>query len=97
MLRKRPVVTGPTECPAPNECVPDAAQQSSGSVLIGLREAQQTLPVGSLAALRWARANDEGFPASADKRGTELLYRVTDLEKWARNRPRSTTRDAELG
>ncbi|WP_428776907.1 hypothetical protein [Streptomyces flavovirens] len=26
--------------------------------------------------------------ASAGKRGAELLYRVGDLKKWARNRPR---------
>ncbi|MFB7512894.1 helicase HerA domain-containing protein [Streptomyces sp. NPDC056144] len=94
-LRKRPAATGCNEHLAPNERLTDgAARQSSGSVLMGLREAQQVLSVGSLAALRWARANDPDFPVSGDKRGTELLYSVTDLERWARNRPRLTTGDS---
>ncbi|MFD5557778.1 hypothetical protein ACFWIA_28555 [Streptomyces sp. NPDC127068] len=59
---------------------------------VGLRKAQQDhLPGITLAALRWARANNPDFPAPADKRGAELLYRVRDLKKWARNRPRSAT------
>ncbi|MFF7903785.1 helicase HerA domain-containing protein [Streptomyces sp. NPDC007920] len=57
--------------------------------MVGLRKAQQDhLPELTLAALRWARANDPDFPASIDKRGAELLYRIGDLKKWVRNRPR---------
>ncbi|NSC20170.1 B/F/G family RNA polymerase sigma-70 factor, partial [Streptomyces albus subsp. chlorinus] len=47
-----------------------------------------------LAALRWARANDAGFPAAAGKRGTEFLYRLGDLEAWAAHRPRAAARSA---
>ncbi|WP_069772168.1 helicase HerA domain-containing protein [Streptomyces sp. LUP30] len=57
--------------------------------VVGLRKAQQDhLPEITLAALRWARANDPDFPGSVGKRGAELLYRVGDLKRWARNRPR---------
>ncbi|WP_055591561.1 hypothetical protein [Streptomyces hirsutus] len=43
-------------------------------------------------------ANDPDFPASADKRGAELLYRIGDLKKWVRNRPRGAagTTDVDL-
>lgn len=63
----------------------------------GLRTAQQDhLPELPLAALRWARANDPDFPPSVDKRGAELLYRVGDLKRWARNRPRAATGTMDL-
>ncbi|MFI9230926.1 hypothetical protein [Streptomyces rimosus] len=53
-----------------------------------LREvAEHRLPGIALAALRFARADDPAFPGSAGKRGAELLYRIGDLKKWARNRP----------
>ena len=59
---------------------------------VGLREAHQHhLPDITVAALRYARANDRTFPNSVDQRGAELLYRVRDLKKWARNRPRAAT------
>ncbi|MCX4791815.1 hypothetical protein OG369_39055 [Streptomyces sp. NBC_01221] len=63
---------------------------------VGLREAfEQYVPgIASLAALRTARATDPTFPASVDKRGAELLYRVGDLKRWARNRPRGGATDA---
>ncbi|MFF9901530.1 helicase HerA domain-containing protein [Streptomyces longispororuber] len=64
---------------------------------VGLREAaEHHLPGITLAALRFARANDSTFPAPAGKRGAELLYRVGDLEKWARNRPRAATGTTDL-
>ncbi|MFF0108681.1 hypothetical protein [Streptomyces hirsutus] len=50
----------------------------------------------AVAALRWARANDPDFPGSVDKRGAELLYRVGDLKKWARNRPRGAAGTTDL-
>ncbi|MFD8263399.1 hypothetical protein ACFV19_31865 [Streptomyces griseoluteus] len=49
--------------------------------------AEHHLPY-TLAALRYARANDPTFPKPVGKRGAEFLYRVGDLKKWARNRPR---------
>ncbi|MER7050055.1 hypothetical protein ABT391_35060 [Streptomyces jumonjinensis] len=59
---------------------------------VGLREAHQHhLPDITVAALRYARANDSTFPKPVGKRGAELLYRVGDLKKWARNRPRAAT------
>ncbi|WJY43179.1 hypothetical protein QT196_38590 (plasmid) [Streptomyces sp. P9-2B-2] len=59
---------------------------------MGLREAHEHhLPDVTLVALRYARANDATFPGSAGKRGAELLYRVSDLKKWARNRPRAAS------
>ncbi|UUU18877.1 hypothetical protein [Streptomyces sp. DSM 40750] len=60
---------------------------------MGLREAHQHhLPDITIAALPYARANDRTFPKSVDKRGAELLYRIGDLKRWARNRPRAATR-----
>ncbi|MFJ9908289.1 hypothetical protein ACIRVK_36420 [Streptomyces sp. NPDC101152] len=47
---------------------------------VGLRKAaEHHLPGVTLAALRFARANDPAFPGSIDKRGAELFYRVGDL------------------
>lgn len=65
--------------------------------VVGLRAAyEQHLSdiVASLKALRWARQNDPDFPGPVDKRGAEFLYRVGDLKKWARNRPRAGTTDS---
>ncbi|MGW8779796.1 hypothetical protein ACWGNM_17290 [Streptomyces sp. NPDC055796] len=65
--------------------------------MVGLRKAQQDhLPEITLAALRRARADDPDFPAPVDKRGIEHLYRVGDLKKWARNRPRAATGTTDL-
>ncbi|MGJ5899311.1 helicase HerA domain-containing protein [Streptomyces niveiscabiei] len=65
---------------------------------VGLREAHEHhLPEITLAALRYARANDSSFPAPAGKRGAELLYRVGDLKCWARNRPRAAVGTTDLG
>lgn len=54
--------------------------------LVGLREAEDLLPDVDLTSLRNARARDPEFPDPADKRGRESLYRLSDLERWARNR-----------
>ncbi len=65
---------------------PDAEPEDQE--LLGLRQAHERLLPGiSLAALRWARANDERFPAAAGKRGAELLYRAAELTRWAESRP----------
>ncbi|MEN8655442.1 pRL2-11 [Streptomyces sp. 21So2-11] len=65
---------------------------------VGLRQAHEHhLPDITLAALRFARANDPEFPGSTDKRGAELLYRVGDLKRWARNRPRAASGTTDLG
>ncbi|MER6237692.1 hypothetical protein ABT185_16760 [Streptomyces clavifer] len=64
---------------------------------MGLRQAaEHHLPGITLAALRFARANDPTFPTSAAKHGTELLYSVRDRKKWARNRPRAPTGTTDL-
>ncbi|MEU6479727.1 hypothetical protein ABZ858_23090 [Streptomyces sp. NPDC047017] len=60
---------------------------------MGLREAYDkhlSETVAGLEVLRIARANDPEFPGSVGKRGAAFRYRVGDLEKWARNRPRAT-------
>ncbi|MFJ5877416.1 pRL2-11 [Streptomyces sp. S1] len=77
--------------PLPPDHDPDPAPERAqpGEEGIGLREAQSELPGITLAALRWARANDPEFPDPVGKRGTELLYRLGDLQHWARNRPRA--------
>ncbi len=59
--------------------------------LMGLRQTLEHLPDITLAALRWARANDPAFPAAAGKRGNTLLYSLGDLRRWAANRPRAGT------
>ncbi|MEU2415079.1 pRL2-11 [Streptomyces sp. NPDC013099] len=64
---------------------------------VGLRQAaEHHLPGITLDALRFARAKDPTFPTSVAKRGTELLYSVHDLKKWARNRPRAPTGTTDL-
>ncbi|WP_332010683.1 pRL2-11 [Streptomyces uncialis] len=64
---------------------------------VGLREAHELhLPDITVAALRFARANDSTFPGSVGKRGVELLYRAGDLKKWARNRPRAAIGGTDL-
>ncbi|WP_208117398.1 hypothetical protein [Streptomyces sp. NBC_00582] len=63
---------------------------------MGLREAAEHHLPYTLAALRYARANDRTFPGPAGKRGAELLYRIGDLKRWARNRPRAASGTADL-
>ncbi|MFD3422039.1 pRL2-11 [Streptomyces decoyicus] len=61
----------------------------SEDALVGLRAAHEThFPDIDLTALRNARAKDPDFPASVPGPGHEKLYRVSDLKKWARNRPK---------
>ncbi len=93
--RSSPSQPVPDPAPAPA----DSGGQSRGAAgrpdtapeeqeLLGLRQAHELLLPGiSLAALRWARANDERFPAAAGKRGAELLYRAAELTRWAASRP----------
>ncbi|GAA0898097.1 MULTISPECIES: pRL2-11 [Streptomyces violaceusniger group] len=77
------------QAPAPEPPPAAPLAPAPDDAVVGLRTAQaEHLPQLTLAALRWARANDPDFPASVDKQGTELLYRVGDLKRWARNRPR---------
>ncbi|MGW4161959.1 pRL2-11 [Streptomyces sp. NPDC004788] len=83
---------GPTDQTPPPPTAPGDDDQA-----VGLREAaEHHLPGITLAALRFARANDPAFPDPVDKRGAELLYRVGDLKKWARNRPRAATGTTDL-
>ncbi|MFJ4007699.1 pRL2-11 [Streptomyces sp. NPDC090023] len=83
---------GPTDHTTPPTTAADDDDQA-----VGLREAaEHHLPGITLAALRFARANDPAFPDPVDKRGAELLYRVGDLKKWARNRPRAATGTTDL-
>ncbi|MEU8550957.1 DUF87 domain-containing protein [Streptomyces roseoverticillatus] len=70
---------------------PSTAPEEPTDELLGLRQAQlKHLPGITLTTLRWARANDPDFPRPAGRKGTELLYQVSDLKRWARNRPRAT-------
>lgn len=95
-----PVAQAPAVDPAdtaaaatsPTNPAPDIDDQA-----VGLRQAHEHhLPDITLAALRFARANDPSFPAPAGKRGAELLYRVGDLKRWARNRPRAAVSTTDL-
>uniref|UniRef100_UPI002F916557 helicase HerA domain-containing protein n=1 Tax=Streptomyces longwoodensis TaxID=68231 RepID=UPI002F916557 len=93
---------GNTKPPAADPSTPAATSPANPSPVyddqaVGLREAHQHhLPDITVAALRYARANDSTFPKPVDKRGTELLYRVGDLKRWARNRPRAATGTTDL-
>ncbi|MEU2179817.1 hypothetical protein [Streptomyces thermolilacinus] len=91
---------------APAADVPDTAAASSPTPpapadddqALGLREAYDnhlSETVASLDALRRARHDDPEFPAPVGKRGAAFLYRVGDLKKWARNRPRAGTTDID--
>lgn len=88
-----PAAGGPA---APATSPPDPAPGDDDPA-VGLRQAaEHHLPAITLDALRFARANDPTFPTSVAKRGTELLYSVHDLKKWARNRPRAPTGTTDL-
>ncbi|MFF9547989.1 pRL2-11 [Streptomyces albidoflavus] len=81
----------------PTDHIPPPTAPDDDDQAVGLRQAaEHHLPGITLAALRFARANDPSFPGPAGKRGAELLYRVRDLKKWARNRPRSATGTTDL-
>jgi hypothetical protein len=69
-----------------------------GQELTGLREAVENgiVPI-SLAALRWARANDPEFPEAKGNRGQEMLYPAEDLIRWERNRERNRDDDEAAG
>ncbi|MFE5994578.1 hypothetical protein [Streptomyces sp. NPDC056453] len=69
----------------PGDATPAAPAPAVDDQAVGLREAHEHHLTGvTVAALRYARANDRTFPGSVDKRGAELLYRVGDLKKWVR-------------
>ncbi|MEV4506047.1 pRL2-11 [Streptomyces klenkii] len=94
-LPSEPGIAAAVLTEAPTE--PSNGPEEPADELLGLRQAQlKHLPGVTLATLRWARANDPDFPVSAGKKGTELLYRVSDLKRWARNRPRATEGPAEV-
>ncbi|GGX46229.1 pRL2-11 [Streptomyces noursei] len=64
--------------------------EAAGEELVGLREAlEKHLPHLTIEGLRSARKDDPEFPDPAGRKGNQLLYRPTDLLKWARNRPKS--------
>ncbi|MGK5543373.1 helicase HerA domain-containing protein [Streptomyces sp. URMC 127] len=86
-----PTGTAPAVVLTQTPSEPSTAPEKPADELLGLRQAQlKHLPSITLTTLRWARANDPDFPKSAGKKGTELLYRASDLKRWARNRPRAT-------
>ncbi|MEU6212716.1 pRL2-11 [Streptomyces sp. NPDC047023] len=96
---------GHNPAPAPASAAASAASTTSSppapavddDQAVGLREAvERHLPGITLAALHFARANDPTFPDLVDKRGAAFLYRVGDLKKWARNRPRAATGTTDL-
>ncbi|GHB29830.1 helicase HerA domain-containing protein [Streptomyces chryseus] len=83
--------------PAATPPVNPAPAPADDDQAVGLREAHQYhLPDITVAALRYARANDRTFPKPVEKRGAELLYRAGDLKRWARNRPRAATGTTDL-
>ncbi|MFI8932430.1 pRL2-11 [Streptomyces sp. NPDC053474] len=62
-------------------------EPDDGDPLVGLREAHEKyLPEADLTALRNARARDPEFPEPAGKKGQESVYRLSELERWQRNR-----------
>ncbi|MYV38410.1 hypothetical protein GT030_05890 [Streptomyces sp. SID1328] len=92
-------VPAPAACPGdPTPAAsPPAPARVDGDQAVGLREAHERhLPDITIAALRYARANDRTFPKPVGKRGAEPLYRVGDLKKWARNRPRVASGTTDL-
>ncbi|MGZ0200608.1 pRL2-11 [Streptomyces sp. RM1] len=99
-----PATAAPDPVPAPAADPGDATPAATPPTApvdddqaVGLRQAHERhLPDITLAALRYARANDRTFPKPVGKRGAELLYRVGDLKKWARNRPRAASGTTDL-
>ncbi|WP_406016675.1 hypothetical protein OG520_00165 [Streptomyces sp. NBC_00984] len=90
--------TGPGDSTASTTATPPTSPApADDDQAVGLCEAHQHhLPDITIAALRYAHANDRTFPGSVDKRGAELLYRVGDLKRWARNRPRAASGTTDL-
>ncbi|WP_314616932.1 hypothetical protein [Streptomyces stackebrandtii] len=101
---RAPAAIDPAAVPAaePGEATPAATSPAATAPVdddqaVGLRQTHECLLADiTVAALRWARANDPTFPAPAGKRGAELLYRAGDLKKWARNRPRAASGTTDL-
>ncbi|MER6405949.1 hypothetical protein ABT269_20925 [Streptomyces viridosporus] len=99
-----PTTAAPDPVPAPaadpgdaNPAATSPAAPVDDDQAVGLRQAHERhLPDITIAALRYARANDRTFPKPVDKRGAELLYQVGDLKKWARNRPRAASGTTDL-
>ncbi|MFD7704717.1 pRL2-11 [Streptomyces caelestis] len=98
-----PTTAAPDPVPAPAADPGDAtpaltspAAPVDDDQAVGLREAAEHHLPYTLAALRYARANDRTFPKPVGKRGAELLYRAGDLKRWARNRPRAATGTTDL-
>ncbi|WJV51712.1 pRL2-11 [Streptomyces flavofungini] len=86
--------TGDTGIVAPP---PGDRTADKDDLAVGLREAHdEHLPEITLGALRFARANDPDFPGPAGRRGSEILYHVGDLKRWARNRPRAAIGTTDL-
>ncbi|RCG20261.1 SigB/SigF/SigG family RNA polymerase sigma factor [Streptomyces reniochalinae] len=84
-----PPPPAPRGKPVPSSDTPPAASAGDDGDLVDLRQVPAHLPDTTLAALRWARANDPAFPAASGKRGNALLYGLGDLRHWAANRPRA--------
>ncbi|KOV93737.1 hypothetical protein [Streptomyces sp. NRRL B-3648] len=101
---QKPPTPDPQPAPSPTGSLADAwsttlttttTTAAPDPVSVPALAAEHHLPY-TLAALRYARANDRTFPKPVDKRGAELLYRVGDLKKWARNRPRAAAGTTDL-
>lgn len=78
---------------------PAPAALADDDQALGLREAYDkhlSQIVASLDALRRARHDDPEFPAPVGKSGAAFLYRIGDLKKWARNRPRAASDTTDL-
>ena len=86
----------PVPAPAADPAATSLAAPLDDDQAVGLREAAEHHLPYTLAALRYARANDRTFPKPVGKRGAELLYRAGDLKRWARNRPRAATGTTDL-
>jgi hypothetical protein len=84
-----PTTAAPDPAPAADPAATSPAAPVDDDHAVGLREAAEHHLPYTLAALRYARANDRTLPGPVGKRGAELLYRVSDVKRWARNRPRA--------
>lgn len=78
-------ISGDTPATPPADPAPAPAPDDAVVGLRGAYERHLSQSVASLKAMRRARQNDPDFPDPVDQRGAELLYRLGDLKKWARN------------
>ena len=92
------LVSSGTDGAPPWGTAPTAALRLQGRTSIDLVEACSAggpLEGMTIEVLRKARQRDPEFPQTVGREGTAMLYRIEDLLRWARNRPKAPYQPTE--